>query len=418
MKRLSLLFILAVSVVCEVCSQTLDVRCGSVTWRYDANVLSAARKMSFSAGSQLNVGGAMFDLAGTMLRANPSGQPEALTVEVQFGDSPQIIADGSLADYLTCKVEGRKVSITASPQLTQEVVYRLSGTGESFTLTGDYKSTIELNGVTLKATGTTPALYIVNGKRIDIQCAAGTTNYFEDAAANTAKSAFYVKGHAEWKGGGTVNILGNARHAYSSNEYTDLKASFTGTLNILGAKGDGMHIEQYLIVNGGTVNVSKTLGDAIDVSYTYEDDGVTHTNDSLNGQVHIKNGVLNLTVDADDTKALKSDDCMLITGGTINAVANGNGSRGINVGIDLTVGTKGSTDQTNPYIYLTANGDTYTAPDGDTAKCRGIKVKRNFYFYSGLIKRNPTSKVSSTKMVDVDGLPTVSGGKLDGVTIN
>ena len=109
---------------------------------------------------------------------------------------------------------------------------------------------------------------------------------------------------------------------------------------------------------------------------------------------------------------------MLITGGTINAVANGNGSRGINVGIDLTVGTKGSTDQTNPYIYLTANGNTYTAPDGDTAKCRGIKVKRNFYFYSGLIKRNPTSKVSSTKMVDVDGLPTVSGGKLDGVTIN
>lgn len=419
MKRISLFLILALCAVCGLYAQTLDVCQGSVTWRYDANTLDAGSKMSVASGTTLSVGTMEFPLSGTTLRVNPTGTPEPLTVEVHYGGSmPQIIADGTLAPYLKCSVDRQNVSITASTDLSQEVTYRLSGVGESFTLTGDYKSTVVLDGVTLQATGTTPALYIVNGKRIDLQCTDGTTNVVEDAATNTVKSAFYVKGHAEWKGGGTVNITGNARHAYSSNEYTEIKASFTGVINILGAKNDGMHIEQYLIVNGGTINVSHTQGDAIDVSYAMEDDEVTPTNDSINGQVHVKNGVLNLSVNADDTKALKSDDSMWITGGRIEAIANGDGSRCINVGLDLTIGTKGSTDQTNPYIYLTANGGTYTAPDGDTTKCRGIKVKRNLYFYSGLLKRNPESAVSSSKMVDVDGLPTVSGGKLDGITIN
>lgn len=415
MKRIAFLLIFCAALAGNLRAQTLDVVQGQLTWRYDANSLTTPMPLT---GGTLTVGNASHPLEGSTMHVNPTGLYEPLTVDVAFsGTEARVVADGALAPHLTCSVDGPRVSITVAPQFLQEVTYRLSGEGENFTLTGDYKSTVELRGVSLKATGTVPALYIANGKRIDIICADGTVNHFEDAATNTLKSAFYVKGHAEWKGSGTVNIRGNARHAYSSNDYTDVKASFSGTINILGAVGDGMHIEQYFIMNGGTVNVQGTGGDAIDVSYKLEDDNLTPTNDSINGQAHIKNGTLNLAANTADTKALKSEYDMVITGGKIDVRANGDGTRGISAGNNLTIGTKGATDNSLPYVYLTANGGTYTDDLGDTHKCRGIKVKNNFYFYSGTIARNPESIVSGSKMMDVDGIPYVSGGKFDGVTL-
>ena len=415
MKRLFLLLISCVACLAHLSGQTFDVVQGDVTWRYDANSLTAP--MAFHAGT-LAVGSAEHSLSGTTMRVDPSGKYEPLTVSVVYsGNAAKVVADGALASSLTCTVDGPRVSIVAASSLLEEVTYRLSGEGENFTLAGEYKATVELAGVSLKAAGEVPALYIANGKRIDIRCVDGTVNNFEDASSNLLKSAFYVKGHAEWKGGGTVNIRGNARHAYSSNDYTDIKASFTGTLNILGAKSDGMHIDQYFIMNGGTVNVQNVEGDGIDVGYKLEDDDVTPTNDSLNGQAHIKNGVLNVTVATVDTKALKSVYDMVITGGSLDIRANADGTRGLNSGNNLTIGTKGATDNAVPYILLTAKGGTFTDELGDTHKCRGIKVKNNFYFYSGTVKRSLDSSVSADKMVDVDGMPYVSGGKFDGITL-
>ena len=415
MKRIVYLIIFCAACFGNLCAQTFDVVQGALTWRYDANSLTAP--MAFQ-GATLAVMGAEHSLTGTTMRVEPSAQYEPLTVSVAYsGNGATVVADGALAPYLTCTIDGPRVSITAASSLLQEVTYRLSGEGESFTLVGEYKSTVELLGVSLKAAGNIPALYIANGKRIDIYCADGTTNNFEDSPSNIMKSAFYVKGHAEWKGGGTVNIQGNARHAYSSNDYTEVKASFTGTINILGAKSDGMHIDQYFLQNGGTINVNNVEGDAVDVGYKYEDDDVTISGDTLNGQAHIKAGVLNLTVATPDTKALKTASDMVITGGNLDIRANADGTRGISSGNDLTVGTKGATDNSEPYILLTAKGGTFTDAEGETHKCRGIKVKNNFYFYSGTIKRNLDSSVSADKMIDVDGMPYVYGGKFDGLSL-
>ncbi len=414
MKRFYTLLIVLVATSVTALAQTLDVKQGDITWRYSA--LDITSNMTFK-GNQLEIAGRTYDLDGIKMNVN-NKVAEQNTVDVTYTSAgATIIADARLADVMTIEINGGNVVVNTAETLADEITYRLQGVGESFTLNSDFKCAVVLNGVTLTSKGTTPAVYIHDGKRIDIIANENTNNSFSDCAQNESKSAFYVKGHAEWKGGGTVNISGVAKHAYSSNEYTLLKASFTGTLNILRAASDGMHIDQYFQMNGGTLNISNTTGDGVDVAYALEDDEVTPTTDEMNGQIIIKGGVINVDMEQDDTKGLKCEDIMTIMGGNISAIANGDGSRGIQSSNTIYVGTEGSTDVAAPYILLLASGDDYTDPTGDVNKCRGMKTKKDLYLYSGTIKRDANSAVKAKKIIDVDGTFYKLNGVLDGITI-
>lgn len=419
MKRVfSLLAAIVMAATCAV-AQSFTVADGGVTWHYNVSDVGTT-PMPYTAGT-LAIAGRVYTL-GSDLSISVSSAEAAivpLNVDVWFsGTGTTVDAPGALADRLTISVAGGNVDITADPSLAEEVTYNLHGAGESFALHGDYKATVVLDNVDLTATGTTPALWIDCGKRIDFVVPSGSKNTFKDAATNEKKSAFHVKGHAEWKGDGHVTITGTSRHAYSSNEYTLFKQSFTGIFKIAGAGSDGMHIEQYLQVNGGRINVVDTKGDGIDVGYALEDDGVTPTKDEFNGQFIMNGGTITVSANAADTKGLKCEDRMTITAGRINATANGAGSRGVSAGTDLYLGTEGASDATAAYIYLTANGDEYTDPaTGDSNKCRGLKVKGDFHHYPSTVERDPESVITKKKIVDVDGTYFNHGGTLSGITI-
>lgn len=397
-------------------AQTMTVNDGSVQWVYDAVVDDT--RMTF-AGSQLTIKGCTYNLSEQTTITVADGTAPTLTVSVDYTDAGvRVVAPGALADKLNVSINGRNVDITASATLADEVTYVLTGSGESFALHGDYKSTIVLQGVNLAATGAQPALWIDNGKRIEFQVAEGTTNTFSDVAANQKKSAFFVKGHAEWKGAGNVSISGASRHAYSSNEYTLFKNSFTGTFTIPTAGSDGLHIEQYLDIRSGTFNISGTKGDGIDIGYALEDDGKTPTKDELNGEFRMQGGTVNVVVENDDTKGVKCESNMTIIAGRINATANGDGSRGIQTSGHLYLGVEGGSDAKAAYLYLTANGDEWTDPTtGDANKCRGLKVKQNFYHYPSTVERDASSALGKKKIVDVDGTYFNLGGTLSGITI-
>lgn len=343
-------------------------------------------------------------------------------VSVAYSDGCATIhAPGRLRDMLTVSVSHSDcVDVTVAPACEEEITFRLSGEGSSFALHGNYKTTVVLDGVRLDNTHEQPALWIDNGKRIDIIAADGTRNHFADAAGNERKSAFYVKGHAEWKGAGDVTVTGRARHAYSSNEYTLFKPSFTGTFTVPSAAGDGLHIEQYLQIGGGTFTVSGTSGDAIDVAYVYDDDGVTIAKEELNGQFLMRGGSLDLTLAADDTKGVKTDDRLTVEAGNIRVAALADGTRGLSAGTDFILGTEGG-QTADATVTLLATGGDYEVilPDGtvDTDKCRGLKVKRDFYHYPSTLIRDAASTITRKKIVDVDGTYRPLGGTLSGITI-
>ena len=400
MKQYLLLLALAGTTL-TAAAQTLRIEQGSVTTAFDAATLGES---NFSAGgTTLTLGGKTYEVS-TIDRITINNTPvAAATVGVTFSEnSAQVELSGDLAPYLTVSVEGANVSIFADAALQEEVVYTLSGASSSgsFTMEGDYKATVALNGLNLTSTTVDmPAINILNGKRI--RMVVNGTNNFADCACGTHKGAFFVNGHPEFEGSGTINITGNSKHAYVSDEYSQFKPEFTGTINVLGAVGDAFHIDQYLLMQGGTFTMKNVGGDGFDISLTND------STDEFNGEVFIEGGHILLDVVAHDTKGIKSEAQMTISGGTISGTVSGNGTKGISVDGDLTI--KGVAD--NPLIDLKVTGTTYAAGTVDESKCRGIKGKGNFTFDGGTIKISATG--AKSKAISIDGNYIYKSGSLN-----
>ena len=400
MKQLLLLLALAGTTL-TTAAQTLRIEQGSVTTAFDASTLGES---NFAAGgTTLTIGGKTYDVS-TIDRMVINNTPVATaTVGVEYdGATAQVEISGDLAPYLTVNVEGANVSIYADEQLQEEVTYLLSGTSNagSFTLEGDYKATLVISGLHLTSnTVSLPPMNILNGKRIKILVSGA--NSFADCAGGTHKGAFFINGHPEIEGCGYINITGNSKHAFVSDEYTQFKHSFTGTINVLGAVGDAFHIDQYLLMQGGTFQMNNIGGDGFDISLTND------ATDEHNGEVFIEGGNIQLNVVTPDTKGIKSDGNMTISGGTISGTVSGNGTKGISVDGDLTI--KGVSN--NPLIDLKVTGTTHAAGTADESKCRGIKGKGDFLFDGGTIKISATGVKS--KAISIDGTYTYKSGQMN-----
>ena len=400
MKQYLLLLALAGTTLTAT-AQTLRIEQGSVTTAFDALTLGES---NFAAGgTTLTLGGKTYDVS-TIDRVTINNTPVAATTVgvVYNGATAQVEISGDLAPYLTVSVDGANVNIVADASLQEEVTYLLSGTSTSgsFTLEGDYKATVAINGLHLTSnTVSLPPMNILNGKRIKFLVSG--SNSFADCAGGTHKGAFFVNGHPEFEGCGYINITGNSKHAFVSDEYTQFKHSFTGTINVLGAVGDAFHIDQYLLMQGGTFKMNNIGGDGFDISFTND------ATDEYNGEVFIEGGNIELNVVTPDTKGIKADAQMTISGGTISGNVSGNGTKGISVDGDLTI--KGVSE--NPSINLKVTGTTYAAGTANESKCRGIKGKGNFTFDGGTIRISATG--AKSKAISVDGNYIYKSGSLN-----
>ncbi|MDO4212153.1 MAG: carbohydrate-binding domain-containing protein, partial [Bacteroidales bacterium] len=263
----------------------------------------------------------------------PSDDPAVVTIEWNGNETPAVTCSAPGVNITT---EGANVFVVNTNTDT-EYTYVLRGQSDngSLTLTADYKSTIQLDGLSLKS-GLEEALNIKCGKRIALVVNDGTTNTLADATTdNGQKGALYCKGHLEMEGGGTLNLTGNVKHALSTKEYLQLKKKFTGTLNILAAASDGIHAGQYFQMNAGNVSIAGVKGDGIQAEAT------STPEDEQNGQLIVKGGSVSITTTATDVAALKSDSLMAIEGGTFSLTTSGAGDKALKskTNISITDGT-------------------------------------------------------------------------------
>lgn len=276
----------------------------------------------------------------------PSDDPNVITIEWNGAEAPTILCS---APGVSVTAEGGNVFVTNTNTDT-EYTYVLRGqsTDGSLTLTADYKSTIQLDGLSLQSS-LEEALNIKCGKRIALVVADGTVNTLADATTdNGQKGALYCKGHLEVEGGGTLNLTGNVKHALSTKEYLQLKKKFTGKLNVLAAANDGIHAGQYFQMNSGNVTISGVKGDGIQAEIT------TDPEDEQNGQMIIKGGNINITLAGEDVVALKADSLMSIIDGTINITTTGADGKGIKTDTDIIVGNKDT--GTGPILSVVTKG--------------------------------------------------------------
>ena len=317
---------------------------------------------------------------------------------------------------VTCTSGNSSHVVLTSTNETTEYLYTITGesTDGSLTVNGTYKLTLKLAGVNLTSTKGA-AIDIECGKRIDIILAEGTTNTFADSSNGTQKAAFYVKGHVELKGNGTLNVFGNTKHAISVKEYLVIKAS-AGNINIQKAVNDGIHCgkgvlgdseNNYFQMNGGTISISGCGSDCID------------TDDY--GCAYINGGTLTMNVTQQDGTGLKVDSILSLrdgsitanvtgnisdgircsyradlSGGTINATVTGNGSRGMR-GKKASTGTVlngGNMNFLGTNVIMNVTGSTYTA---DQSKCFGIKADQTLTQSAGDISITAASTATAIK---------------------
>ena len=292
-------------------------------YSYDEYDIATIGDMTFSADkTTVNIGGETYDVAD--IDSITFSEPHFPSVSIVYNGTTATVDIPKSMTGVTCTSGNSPHVVINNTNTNTEYLYTVSGSSAdgSLTVSASYKMAVMLNGVSLTS-GKGAAINIDCGKRIDIFLKEGTNNTLADYAGGDQKAAFYTKGHAEFKGGGTLNVTGNLKHAIAAKEYIIFKASL-GEVNILSAVSDGIHCgrgergnseDNYFQMNGGRVNIKNCGSDCID-----SDDY---------GCMRIKGGTLKLEVSQEDGTGLKCDSIYRQTGGEIEINVTGETSEGI-----------------------------------------------------------------------------------------
>lgn len=381
MKKLYV-FIASFVLTIAVGAQTLNVQVGSVTYQFSA---MQAGEMIYTDGKTLTIQNKVFALSDISRMTVDDTSVMDNTVTVVYNDtSATVTVAGNVAQYVTATVSGAHVTIAQSNTAAvddDEITCQLCGmtTDGSLTLSGSYKCTVALAGVTL----TNPngaAINITNSKRIQLSAKNGTENTLADGVGSQ-KACVYSKGQLQLQGNGILNVAGNNKHAIKSASYITIKNL---TLNIASAVGDGINCEEYMQMKSGTVNISGVGDDGIqcDLGGDNPTGETAGHEDEDTGNIYLEGGTLAVASDATAAKGIKAGGNMIITDGIITVTTSGAG------------------------LY------DQTEKDAKGASC--LKADNQMEIAGGTLTLKSTGL--GGKCIKVDGTLLVSGGTVSAVT--
>ena len=333
MKR-TLLYIIALVLTITTSGQTLNVKVGSVTYQFPA---AQTGEMTYADGETVTIMGKTFSLSdiGEMKVDDTSVTANQVSIVYSNSGNATVTVAGNVAQYVTPTVSGNHVMIDQTNTEAvddDEITYQLLGTTTdgSLTMSGSYKCTVSLAGVTL----TNPsgaAINISNSKRIQISAKKGTENTLTDCSGGSQKACVYSKGQIQLQGNGTLNVVGNTKHAIKSGDYISVKNL---TLNITSAVSDGINCEEYFLMKSGTVNISGTgddgiqcdLGGEVSTGEIVKTETTDAHEDEDSGNIYLQGGTLNVTVTAAAAKGIKGDGDLIVGDGDITVKTTGGGA--------------------------------------------------------------------------------------------
>ncbi len=335
------------------------------------------------------------------------------TVTVTF-DGDTAYVDLGHAANVTDTIKGAHVNIVSTNTKSElEFVLQGESTHGSLTYDGPLKCKFYLNGLNLTS-DEGAAINIQCGKRVDLILKEGTENFLVDAPNGEQKGALYCKGHLEVSGGGSLTVSGNSKHAIATKEYMQIKKS-TGSITVNKAVSDAMHIGQYFLMEGGTLNIGGQGGEGIQVEtltiVTEDNDTIPNPEKEDNGLMFIRGGQLNVTASALGSKAIKAPTDLTISGGTFEIAASGPGSKGFSVSGNMLV----NQDDNTTFITVRATGGSYEDENEDKVFCYGLKIKGNLTVTAGRLQvsnignGSKGGKVAGTCIKSPEASVSVSG---------
>ena len=322
------------------------------------------------------------------------------TVSITFGSS--VTVSNSLeGNGVSVSADGQHVIITSTEK---KVEYILKGTTQngSVKIYSDYKFKLTMDGVQI-TNPNGPAVNIQSGKRVFVWLNNGTENVLTDGSnyqlheTEDMKAAFFSEGQLIFNGKGALRVNANYKHAICSDDYIRI---YEGTFNLISKVSDGIHANDAVIIDGGTLNIN-SASDAIECEKGYilindgdftivsGDEGIVSSyNDgdsSINPYMDINGGTFRITTTGASANAIKSRGSLTINKGDFYIKTTGRESEGIESKNILTIN--------DGYFEVEAYDDCLNA--SNAIRINGGMV----YCYS-----------SSNDAIDSNGTLTITGG--------
>ena len=260
--------------------------------------------------------------------------------------------------------------VTANHGSVKKVCYVLSGTtaNGSFTVVGDKKYAVRLNGVNITNPDSS-ALNLLSSKRAFIILAEGTTNTLTDGTGGSHKGALYGKGKLFFNGSGALSVTGNTNNGIHSADYIVFRTG--NNIYVKSTANHGIKANDGIYINGGILNVEVSAAAAKGInceSHIIVNGGRTTVLTTGGG-----------TYDSDDQEAkgaaaIKADSTLTVNAGELRLKSTGAGGKGISV--DTEAQFNGGS------VYVVTTGSRYSS-NGDTASPKGIKVDSDIAISGG-----------------------------------
>lgn len=270
-------------------------------------------------------------------------------VDVLYMGSRAVVENPFAFDSVAVAVEGAKVTVNSFSQ--RQIEYRLRGESGSgcFKIYGDKKYIVTFDGVNL-TNDSGAAINSQCSKRGTYILSAGTVNNICDAAdyssllAEDEKGAIFSEGQIILEGSGELIVNSLYKHAIVSDDYIAVRG---GKITVPSAMGDAIHSNDSVIVYSGELQL-EARGDGID----------------SDGPIFLQGGKVNITLDGNDIKGVKSGSDIFVSGGDVTLNMSGDIAKGLK--------SAGATNISGGEINITLTGNSMLL-DGDPSYAVAIK---------------------------------------------
>ena len=280
------------------------------------------------------------------------------TVYINFSETTVSIVNPLEFLGVSVAVSGADVIVNSTANISN-LNYELSGTTSDgmFKIYSESDFALTLNEIQITNMDG-PAINIQADVEIDVELTDGTTSILTDGVIYTdppdeedQKAAFFSEGQLIFSSGGSLIITGQGddQHGLSSDDYIIIN---DGNITIQNATKDGIHTKEGYYQNGGNIEITSS-GDGIDAG---------------DGPLEVTNGILTVLNQSDDKKGLKCDGEITISGGLVNLTIEGAQSKALKAveillsGGELNIDTSGG-------VILESFGSGY-----DPSYCTAIKA--------------------------------------------
>lgn len=280
------------------------------------------------------------------------------TILVTYYDSWVSVINPLAFEGVSVTVEGSDVTVNSVTE-TQDINFKLTGATNDgmFKIYAAAQYNLILNGVDLTN---------LDGPAVNVQSKKQTSVILEEGTVNTLTDGLnYLESPLEedQKGAffsegklvfsGAGSLIINGNGSEQHGLCSDKTIEVTGgNIMVTKATKDGIHAKDGLLISDGTINVIAS-GDGIDGD---------------EGDLEISGGSITTNNIEDDVKGISCDGDLVISGGMVNITVTGDQSKGIKGDLSITLSGGSVTINTSGDAVLESSGSGY-----DPSYCTAIK---------------------------------------------